>query len=108
MARTSYADFIRDMESKEWMTQEDSDLVVTLKQQLPDLLLNYSKADCSRVIVETRKRVLQNIDELSDTTNRGQGQNRINRRPTVLSVTAIVPLLERIRFVMERSCKYDN
>lgn len=99
----SYADFIRDMESKEWMTQEDSDLVVTLKQQLPDLLLNYSKADCSRVIVETRKRVLQNIDELSDTTNRGQGQNRINRRPTVLSVTAIVPLLERIRFVMERS-----
>lgn len=99
----SYAEFIRDLESKEWMTQEDSDLVVTLKQQLPDLLLEYSKADCSRAIIETRKRILQNIDELSDTTDRGQGQNRINRRPTVLSVTAIVPLLERIRSVMERS-----
>ena len=99
----SYAVFIRGMESKEWMVQEDFDLVVTLKQLLPDLLSEYAKADSSRTIIETRKRILRTIDELSDTSNMGNGQNRINRRPTVFSVTAIIPLLERIRTVLESS-----
>ena len=83
------------------MVQEDGDLISTLKQQLPDLLTEFAKADRSRTIIMARRGIIRQLDELCDANSLNKGQNRIHRRPTVLSITALVPLLDRIRVVME-------
>lgn len=86
-----YAEYIRSLERAEWMVQEDVELITTLRQQLPDKLTEYGKAEKSRIIIESQKRISSDIDE---------GLERIKRRPTVLSLTAFYPLLERVKQVV--------
>ncbi|MBR1933095.1 MAG: ATP-binding protein [Prevotella sp.] len=86
------ADFFRDLKFLPWMQQDDGEVILSLHRQLPDLLSRYTTADNARKLITLRQRIKDDVDNWIA---------QIERKPTVLALTAFHQLLGNIKVWVE-------
>lgn len=93
------ADFFRQLTFEAWMSQDDSDLITALRQQLPILIAAFlsSHTENARTIINAYQSL---TGFLTDKTE------AISQRPTVFSAVVLDPLLKKI--LSEAQLLYDR